>query len=303
MIEIFKQTFSRFSSHHCPTLAAALAYYTIFALPPLLYLLLLIVSFGMGLAYEVDEASSRAGDYVHQQVSYLIGNDAAAIEIGNIIEKTRNQSGTWLKSFISFMGVLLGASGVMMALQASLNKVWGVMPDPERSGIKYFFTKRLLSLSMILGLGFLLLVSLVTSSLLASLSSSIGGRLGFEGLTAELVNQLVAFCAIMTMFAVLMRYMPDAIIAWKDVWVGALMTTVLFSIGRIMMQYYLSTSDPAAQLSSAAASVAVILVWVYYSSMIFLLGAEFTRSWAEFRGRVVRSEAHAVKVVETIERS
>jgi membrane protein len=303
MIEVIKQTFSRFSSHHCSTLAAALAYYTIFSLPPLLYLLLLIVSFGMGVTYDADEASARASDFVYQQVSQLIGNDAAATEIGNIIEKTQNQSGTWLKSIISFVGVLLGASGVMLALQASLNQVWGVMPDPEKSGIKYFFTKRLLSLSMILALGFLLLVSLLASSVLALLSLRIGSRLGVEGFLAEFVNQVVAFCLVVTMFAVLMRYMPDAIISWKDVWVGALMTTILFTIGRIVMQYYLSTSDPTAQLGSAAASLAVILIWVYYSSMIFLLGAEFTRSWAESRGRVVRSEPHAVKVVETIMRS
>jgi membrane protein len=303
MVEIFKQTFSRFSSHQCATLAAALAYYTLFALPPLLYLLLVIVSFGMGIAYEADVVHVRAGKFVHQQVSELIGNEAAAIEIGNIIEKAQNQSGSWLKWIISFIGVLLGATGVMMALQASLNTVWSVMPDPEKSSLRYFFTKRILSLSMILGLGFLLLVSLVASSVLASLSSSIGSRLGIEGMLAEAVNQVVSFAVIFTMFAALMRYMPDARVAWRDVWVGALVTAVLFTIGRATMQVYLSTSNPAAQLGSAAASLAVILVWVYYSSMIFLFGAEFTRSWAESNGRLVRSEPHAVRVVETIERS
>jgi membrane protein len=152
-------------------------------------------------------------------------------------------------------------------------------------------------------LGARVLVSLVASSVLASLSSSIGSRLGIEGMLAEAVNQVVSFAVIFTMFAALMRYMPDARVAWRDVWVGALVTAVLFTIGRATMQVYLSTSNPAAQLGSAAASLAVILVWVYYSSMIFLFGAEFTRSWAESNGRLVRSEPHAVRVVETIERS
>ena len=302
VIDLIKKTCTRFLSHQCSTLAAALAYYTIFALPPLLFLLLTIVSFGMGFAYPGDDTDGRASDLVQSQVAELIGNEAAATEIRNIIEKLQNREGTWIKSIISFIGVLIGASGVMMALQTSLNRVWSVMPDPEKSGIKYFFSKRLLSLSMIFGLGFLMLVSLLASTMLVLASQAIGSRLGVPSFTAEVVNQAVSFGVIMTMFAVLLRYMPDAIIAWRDAWMGAIVTAVLFTVGRLAMRYYLSTSDPAAQLGSAAASFAVILIWVYYSSIIFLFGAEFTRSWAEASGRLVETERNAVRVLETIQR-
>ena len=253
----------------------------------------------MGVADPGDDSKERASDVVQKQVAELIGHEAAATEIRNIIEKLQNREGTWIKSIISFIGVLIGASGVMMALQASLNRVWSVRPDPEKSGIKYFFRKRLLSLSMIFGLGFLMLVSLLASTVLVLASQAVASRLGVPSFTAEVVNQAVSFGAIATMFALLLRYMPDAIIAWRDAWMGAIVTAVLFTVGRLAMRYYLSTSDPAAQLGSAAASFAVILIWVYYSSIIFLFGAEFTRLG---RGQRAFGERNAVRVLETIKR-
>jgi membrane protein len=283
-------------------MAASLAYYTVFALPPLLYLLLTIVTLGLGFVYDGTDLDQRAAKLLHTQAAQLIGNEVAADEIGRMLSSNRSEAGTWWRSLISFVGILLGATGVMIAIQTSLNRVWSVRLDSQQSNVKYFFIKRLLSLGIILGLGFLLLVSLLVTTVLAQLTTVIGSRLGMEGLVAELVNQIVSFAFITLLFSALFRFMPDAIVAWRDAWMGGAVTAVLFTVGRLAMQLYLSTSDPAAQLGSAAAALVVILVWVYYSSMIFLWGAEFTRTWAERNGRVVRAEPGAVYVLESIER-
>jgi membrane protein len=301
MISLIRQTLDRYSDHQCSTLAASLAYYTVFALPPLLYLLLIVVTWGLRFVYSGNDLDVRAQKLLHSQAAQMIGNEVAADEIGRIISSNREQPGTWWRSLISFVGILLGATGIMVALQTSLNRVWSVKPDSRQSNVKYFVLKRLLSLGMIMGLGFLLLVSLLISTVLASVTAAIGDRLGMEGVLAELINQLVSFAFITLMFSALFRVMPDAIVAWRDAWVGGAVTAVLFTVGRMVMQLYLSTSDPAQQLGSAAAALVVILVWVYYSSIIFLWGAEFTRSWAERHGRMVRAEPGAVYVVESVE--
>jgi membrane protein len=303
MNDLIKKTFSRFSEHECSTLAASLAYYTVFALPPLLYLLLIVVTMGLGAVYDGDDLHLRAESLLHSQASQLFGNDLAAEEIGRLLSNTRNQTGTWWRSALSFAGVLFGATGVMIALQTSLNRVWSVRPDPAASNVRYFVLKRLLSLGMILGLGFLLLVSLLVTTVLSSITTLIGSRLEIEGIIGEFINQTVSFGVIVLMFSALFRVMPDAVVAWHDATVGGLVTAILFTVGRLAMQLYLSIADPAAQLGSAAAALVVILVWVYYSSMIFLWGGEFTRSWAERRGRKVQAEPGAVHVVESVEKN
>ncbi|KAA5542576.1 YihY/virulence factor BrkB family protein [Roseiconus nitratireducens] len=299
-MKFLKRLFSEFSSDECTTLAAALAYYTAFALPPLLYLLLTILTFGLSVFYDSDQAQQRAQSVLQNHAAEMIGNSSASEQIATILENHQQQQGRWWKTLISLAGIVAGATGVVAALQASLNRVWNVKPDPEQSGILNLITKRLLSFAMILALGFLLLVSLVVSSVLASVGSQLEGLVGFSGSTASVVNYLVQALVVFVIFAAIFRFMPDAKVRWSDVTVGALITTVLFLVGRFAMQKYFAYSEPGAQLGAAAASFAVLLVWVYYTAIIVLLGAEATQVYAIQYGGGVEPEADAVRVVETL---
>ncbi len=297
-MDFLKKTFADFSKDRCTTLAAALAYYTAFALPPLLYLLLTILTFGLSVMYDSEAAEQKAQAILQSQASEMIGNPAATEEIGTILENNENASGKWWKTLLSFAGIIVGATGVVAALQASLNQVWEVKPDPEQAGWKDMISKRVLSLGMIIGLGFLLLVSLVISSVLQGFSEMIG----VSGTMGEVVNFVVQALVVFVMFAAFFKYMPDAIVRWKDVFVGAAITTALFLVGRFAMQIYFNYSEPGAQLGSAAASIAVLLVWVYYTAIIVLLGAEATQVYAVTYGSGIRPEADAVRVVEKLQR-
>ncbi|PAY16204.1 hypothetical protein CKO51_27920 [Rhodopirellula sp. SM50] len=297
-MDFLKKTFADFSKDRCTTLAAALAYYTAFALPPLLYLLLTILTFGLSVMYDSEAAEQKAQSILQSQASEMIGNPTATEEIGTILENNENASGKWWKTLLSFAGIVVGATGVVAALQASLNQVWEVKPDPEQAGWKDMISKRVLSLGMIIGLGFLLLVSLVISSVLQGFSEMIG----VSGTMGEVVNFVVQALVVFVMFAAIFKYMPDAVVRWKDVFVGAAITTALFLVGRFAMQIYFNYSEPGAQLGSAAASIAVLLVWVYYTAIIVLLGAEATQVYAVTYGSGIRPEADAVRVVETLKR-
>ncbi|SMP67190.1 membrane protein [Neorhodopirellula lusitana] len=303
MIDFFKQTFAEFSKNKCSTLAAALAYYTAFALPPLLYLLLTILTFAMSLMYDSEEAEQKAQTLLTSQTAQMMGNQAISDQVSTIIDNHEESTGKWWKTMLSFLGIIVGATGVVAALQAALNQVWEVQPDPEQSGFKNLIGKRLLSFTMILGLGFLLLVSLVVSSVLAGLGDRVGTFIGAPSVIAEIVNFTVQAIVVLVIFSAIFMYMPDAKVKWRDVLVGASITTALFLLGRFGMQVYFSYSDPGAQLGSAAASLAVLLVWVYYTAMIVLLGAEVTQVYAMRYGDGIQPEDHAVRVVEQVKRS
>ncbi len=298
-MNFIKQTFAEFSKDRCTTLAAALAYYTAFALPPMLYLLLTILTFGLSVMYDSEDAETKAEGILHSQASQMIGNQAASEEIATILENNKNTEGKWWKTLLSFAGIIVGATGVVAALQAALNQVWEVKPDPEETGWTDMIGKRLLSFGMILGLGFLLLVSLVVSSVLQGFSEWIG----VSGLLGGVVNFSVQAVVVLIVFAAIFKYMPDAIVEWKDVLVGAALTTSLFLVGRFLLQVYFMYSEPGAQLGAAAASLAVLLVWVYYTAVIVLLGAEATQTYAVRYGSGIRPERDAVRVVEKIKRN
>ncbi len=300
-MSFLKQIFTEFSNDRCTTLAAALAYYTTFALPPLLYLLLTVLTFGLSVAYERDNAQVKARSVLKEQATEILGNEAAAEGISAIMESNRDSGGVWWKSLLSFAGIIVGATGVVGALQDSLNRVWQVKPDPETTGLRTLLGKRILSLAMILGLGFLLLVSIVVSSVLSSAGDQLAEMVGISGGVAGTINYLVQATVVFVVFAAIFKLMPDANIKWRDVFVGAATTTVLFLAGRFAMQVYFSYSEPGAQLGAAAASLAVILVWVYYTSMIVLLGAEVTQVYAVRFGDGIQPEDYAVRVVETIQ--
>jgi membrane protein len=302
VMSFLKDVFHEFSKNRCTTMAAALAFYTAFALPPLLYLLVMVISLSLSLAYESDESEKRAQALVERQASQLLGNPSASEEISTILQNNQESGGQWWKTLLSLIGILVAATGVVASLQDALNRVWEVQPDPQLSGIKDMIGKRLLSFSMILGLGFVLLVSQILYSVLFSLGSRAGSLIGIESTVVIVINYAVQALVIFVIFAAIFKIMPDAEVQWKDVLVGALVTTILFLVGQWAMQLYFSLSNPAAQLGSAAASFAILLLWVYYSGVILLLGAEFTQVYAVRYGAGIHPEKKAVRVVEEIKR-
>jgi membrane protein len=294
MISTFRNAFKGFSENDCLTLAASLAYYTLFAMPPLLFLLVAIVSAGMSAAYEHDAAEENARNFLEKQASHLIGNEAAAAEVGTIIENSRKDHGSWWKSLLSLLGVVVGATGLVTALQSSLNEVWRVKPA-EGAFAMQFLWKRLLSLAMILGFGFLLLVSFVLSTVLSLLTKYAAEHLALTSLFSTLIDQGVSVLLTWVCFTSIFRFMPDARVSWRNAIIGGFVTVLLFAIGRTALFYYLSTANPGKELGSAAGSLVVILLWVYYSAITLLFGAEFT---AALDHAAVKPEPGAVRVEE-----
>lgn len=289
---ILKYTFLEFSKDECPRKAAALSYYTIFSLPPLLVIIIITA----GLVLSPDEIAG----WIQGQVGSLIGTEAAS-QIQTMVERARAQveGGFSIGLVLGIAGLLFGATGTFAELQLSLNQVWEVQPDPEKDGIKTFIVKRIFSLGMILVIAFLLLVFLVISSMIAVVSKQFGGWLpgGVSTAVLWLVNVGVSLLVITFLFAAIFKVLPDAKAAWRDVWVGAFATAVLFVLGKFLIGLYIGRSNPG-EVYGAAAALALILIWVYYSSMILFLGAEFTQVWAQRHGKGIQAETGAMRVIK-----
>jgi membrane protein len=288
MIALLKETFREFKDDEATRVAAALSYYTIFALPPLLVLLITIA----GAVWEPSDVQGR----VEAQVSSLLGREGAAGVREMLASQNRPGSGGVLPTVLSIGALLFGATGAFIQLQSALNTAWDVKPDPEQGGIRNFLTKRLLSLGMILGVGFLVLVSLALSALLSAAGSSIERFLpdAMSGPLLEVINLVVSLGVVTLLFAAIFKVLPDAVIEWRYVWIGALVTAVLFVLGKFLIGFYIGQSDPGSAYG-AAGSLAVILVWIYYASIIVLLGAEFTQVYARAHGAAIVPEPGAVR--------
>lgn len=293
ILPLLKQTFKDFADDECTTMAAALSYYTVFALPPLLLLIVMIVGAVMD-PQDVREA-------LQGQLGGLVGQ-AGGDEIRTIMEKAQEtkapDTGRPVAAVLGVATLVLGATGVFAQLQAALNKAWEVKPDPEQGGIKNFLLKRIFSFGMVLAIAFLLLVSLALTAAVSALGGMLGRMMpGVGEALLHVLNFVVSFGVITLLFAAMFKIVPDAEVAWKDVWVGALVTGVLFMIGKYAIGFYLGRSNPG-EVFGAAGSLAVLLVWIYYASMIVFFGAEFTQTWAERRGQGVVPEKGAVRVVQ-----
>jgi membrane protein len=273
----------------CSTMAAALSFYTFFSLPALLSLLLLVVGAVMD-PREVQRAIlTQAGD--------LIGR-AGAEQIRTIIEHARQVDvNKPAAAALSIFAVALGATASFGQLQSALNTIWGVKPDPRRGQIRNFLAKRIFSFGVVLGVAFLLLVSLAFSAVLSALGQRLTRNLGMPEVILQFTDWAISFAALSAIFATMYRLLPDARIAWTDVWVGAVASALLFVVGKSVIGYYLGDTDPGSAYG-AAGSLAVVLIWVYYTSMVVLFGAVVTRVWAERYGSGVRPERGAVEVVE-----
>jgi membrane protein len=280
LLGVIKASATDFSRDHCGLRAAALSYYTAFALPPLLIVLIKLA----GLVW--DPASVRHA--LESQFGGLVGS-AGATQVSQMVSRGEGASESTVAALVGVGGLLLGATGAFLSLQDALNAVWHVKPDPKQGGVKRFITKRLLSLGMLMGLAFLLVVSLAISAMLAAL----GGVLGGSGVVMQIVNIVMSIAFLSVLFTAMFKFLPDATIAWRSVLVGGAATAVLFEVGKFGIGLYLGRSNPG-NAFGAASAFAVILVWIYYAGMLVLLGAEFTRNWAGAHGYEARPKHGAV---------
>ncbi|HEV2132211.1 MAG TPA: YihY/virulence factor BrkB family protein [Longimicrobiaceae bacterium] len=286
---------TEFIADNCPQMAAALSYYTVFSLPPLLILLIIMI--------EPFLDPQTVTQMVQQQVGGLLGSEGAS-QVETMIQNVRRPgTGGPLATGLSIGAFIVGATVAFAQLQFALNTAWEVAPDPTRGDIKNFLLKRVLSFAMILTIGFLLLVSLVLSAVLAAFGDILAAMApgAISAVLLQGINYLVGLTVITLLFAAMYEYLPDAVVARRDALVGGLVTALLFNLGRFLIGLYLGQSDPGS-VYGAAGSLAVVLVWIYYSSMILLLGAEFTQVWAKRRGFPIMPVPGAVRILRTQER-
>lgn len=280
---LLKDTFQKWSTDKAPRLGAALSYYTVFSLVPLLVLTIAIA----GLVFGKDAAQHA----MMAQIESLVGPQSAAA-IQQMLEIAQKPSSGALASLIAIGTLLLGASGVFAQLQDALNTVWDVEPKAGR-GIRGVIKDRFFSFMAVLGTGFLLLVSLVLSAALAAFGKLFMNWLPGQEAVLHLANFTISFGVITLLFAMMFKLLPDAKIAWRDVWIGAGLTSLLFTIGKLLIGLYLGKSDVGSAYG-AAGSLVILLVWVYYSSQILLFGAEFTSVYANRYGsRIVAATKSA----------
>jgi len=281
--EMVTETFDEWTKDKCPRLGAAISYYTLFSLAPVLIIAIVIA----GLIFGQEAARGQIVD----QIQGLVGrNGAEAVQ--TMVQNAYNSSDSLWATVIGIAALMIGATGVFVELQDSLNTVWEVMPKPGR-GIMGILKDRLFSFGVVLGVGFLLLVSLILSAALTAINSYFMEYMSDIPGTALLwqgANFLLSFAVVTFLFMMIYKFLPDVKLAWKDVGVGAAVTAVLFTLGKFVIGLYLGNSSIASAYG-AAGSVVVLLVWVYYSAQIFLFGAEFTQVYARrFGTRIVPND-------------
>ena len=273
MWKLLSATFFKWSNDHAQALGAALAFYTVFSLAPLLLIVIAIA----GLVFGQDAAEGQ----IIGQIRGLVGEDSAKA-IQDILENVRKPSTGLIATCIAVVTFFFGATGVFAQVQESLNTIWGVETEQEL-GIVQILKNRFLSFLTVLGSGFLLLASLVLSAGLAAIGHRLESFFHGHELLIQVMNFLISFGAITLLFAMIYKILPDVSIRWSDVWIGAGMTSLLFTIGKLVIGLYLGKSE-VGLVYGAAGSLIVILLWVYYASQIFLFGAEFTAVYASSHG-------------------
>jgi membrane protein len=273
IFDLIKETFQEWNADKAPRLAAALAYYTAFSIAPLL-----IISIAIASAVFSEEAVRGQLD---NQIQGVVGAQAADAVQEMIANSSRDSSGI-IASVIGVATLLLGAAGLFGQLQDALNTVWGVPPKPNQ-GLLETIKDRFISFAMVLGIGFMLLVSLILSTVLSAINGWMIGLLPAAEFLAQIINFVLSFGVITLLFAAIYKVLPDTPIKWSDVWVGAAVTALLFTIGKFLLGLYLGNSTIASSYG-AAGSFVVLLVWIYYSAQILLLGAEFTHVYATHHG-------------------
>ncbi len=286
---VLRSALKDFAEDDCASMAAALAYYTVFSLPPLLVLILLIA----GLFVDPIQLQEHLARYI-ESAAGADAAEAVTTMVANSQEKIQSTGTLSISMLLGIVGIMFGATGVFVQLQSALNKAWEVAPDESAGGASSFAMKRLVSLGMILVVAFLLLVSLVLSAALTTLANAIAGA-AFGEIPASVLKLFQIFLSLAltsVLFSSMFRFLPDVRLRWRAVAAGGFATAVLFVVGQEILALYVRYSEPGSTFG-AAGSLAVILVWIYYSAMIVLLGAELTQSWTRARGWNVRPEPGA----------
>jgi membrane protein len=287
-LQILKHTAYAFNEDNAFKLSASLSYYTVFALGPLLIIVLSLA----GMIYGKEAAQGQ----LYKDLNGLVEPEVA-LQIQQIIANAMHTHATTLGAIIGFIILFIGATGVFTEIQGSINFIWSVKAKPKKGWLKYL-GNRLLSFSLVLGLGFLLLVSLVVNTLLTLLSTRLTKL--FPHYTVYLfnvINMVVILTVITGLFAVIYKVLPDAIISWKDALIGAAFTALLFLLGKFLIGYYLERINLDITYGTAA-SIVIILTWVYYSSLILYFGAEFTKVYALHSGEGIRPKQTAVFIIK-----
>ena len=287
VVNLFKQTVQEWLDDDAPQLGAALAYYSVFSLAPMVLLLIAVI----GILFRNDPVG--AWSRITEQMSYFL--DKSAIEmVQQIARQVATPTKSALGGTIGFALALFGASGVFGQLQAALNTIWGVKAKPGRS-IWRFVRSRFLSFALIAGIGFLLLVSLVIETGIKALSHYLQSVL--PGALTVIVPVYLAFdfVIVTAVFTMIFKILPNATTRWRDVWIGAVLTAILFLIGKWALGIYLG-SGTAASAYGAASSLITLLLWIYYSSQILLFGAEFTQVYARTCRANIKPDKYAVAI-------
>ena len=287
---LLKDTVNEWQADKVPLLAAALAYYTVFSLAPLLIIVIAIAGFVFG--------PDAARNQLDEQIQGLVGAQGADA-IQTMIKNAYQPSSGIVATVISVATLLLGASGVFAQLQDALNTIWEI--PPPKSGVKGMVKARANSFAMILVIGFLLLVSLVASTVLAGIGNFFGHLIPGLAFVWQIVNFVISFGVVTLLFALIYRVLPDVKVPWGDVWHGAIVTSLLFTVGKWLLGLYLGNSGVASPYG-AAGSFVVVLIWVYYSAQILLFGAEFTQVYSKHYGskwRIARNNTPPEAQTET----
>ncbi|MCX6967199.1 MAG: YihY/virulence factor BrkB family protein [Verrucomicrobia bacterium] len=266
---ILKKTAQEWMSDNALRLSASLAYYALFSLAPLL---LVVISIA-GLVFGQDAARHQLAQTVQQ-----LAGEQAGRAIEGMAQTGEHQGANLVATVFGLVVLLFGASGVFGELKSSLNTIWGVTEKPGQS-ILHLLKERLVSLGMVVGIGFLLLISLVLTALLTALSTYMRGLLPWPPGILHLLDFLISLCVVAVLFAMIFKVLPNVKLRWHDVWIGALGTAVLFVLGQSLIGLYLGKSSVSSSYG-AAGSVIIILLWIYYSNCILFFGVEFTKIYA-----------------------
>jgi membrane protein len=286
---ILLATFKGFGEDRGMKLSASLAYYTVFSLAPLLMLIISLASLFFG-----PEAIEGK---VFSEINGLVGNEAAK-QVQDMIKNVQLSGKTNTALLIAIITLLVGATTVFIEIQDSINTIWKVKPKPKRGWVK-MLKDRLLSSSLIISLGFLLVVSLVVNGLVIALGDILARFLpDITVILINIANVIVSFIVITVLFGIIFKFLPDVKIPWKDVKWGAFFTAILFMIGRLLIGFYIETTGTGSAYG-AAGSLMVILVWIYYTAAILYLGAEFTQAYAEKMGVKIEPAEYAVHIEHT----
>ena len=287
--ELVKNTYNEWDVHNAPKLGAALAYYTVLALAPLLIVTIAVIGLVLG-------PEAARGEIVGQ-IRGMVGTEGAKAIETVITNANKPATGT-IAGILGLITLFIGASGVFTELHDSLNRIWDVKPR-ESSGVWSLIRDRFLSFGMVLAIGFLLLVSLALSAAIAAAGKYMGGILPVPEPLLQVLNLVVSLGFITVLFTLIFRFLPDEKISWRDVWLGAFVTAALFTLGKLLIGLYLGKASVGSAYG-AAGSLVIVLVWVYYSAQIFFFGAEFThvyaKSFGSLKGRQPAPEANIVTV-------